>query len=93
MNRRWRAAAPLLLGLALPGCVASAIAGATVAAVKAPFKVGGAVIDATTTSRAEADRNRGRALRKQEEAAAREAKRTRRAAERFARRDAETAPR
>lgn len=77
---------PLLLLLApmLGGCVASAVAGVAVAVVKAPFQVGGAVIDATTTSQEEADRNRGRELRKAEEAeakAARKAEKARREAE------------
>ncbi len=51
------------------------------AVVKAPFQLGGAVIDATTTSQAEADRNRGKALRKQEKADAKAAKKSRRKAE------------
>lgn len=43
--------------------------------VTAPFKIGSAVVDATTTSQSEADRNRGRAIRKQEERDARDAQR------------------
>ena len=35
--------------------------------VTAPFKVAGAVIDATTTSQSEADEKRGREMRKAEE--------------------------
>jgi hypothetical protein len=59
----------------LSGCVATAVASVAVAVVKAPFQVAGVVVDATTTSKAEADRNRGRDLRKQEEADAKAAKR------------------
>ena len=71
---------PLLLVYPLlGGCVVGAVAGAAVAVVKAPFQVGGAVIDATTTSQEEADRNRGRALRKQEEAEAKAAKKAEKA--------------
>jgi uncharacterized protein with LGFP repeats len=58
------------LALLLGGCVASAVK----TVVTAPFKVGGAVIDATTTSQAEADRNRGREARKAEERAEKERK-------------------
>ena len=46
----------------LAGCVSTA---ETV--VTAPFKVVGKGVDWATTSQAEADRNRGRAIRKQEE--------------------------
>jgi hypothetical protein len=64
----------------LGGCVATAVAGAAVAVVKAPFQIGGAVIDATTTNQEEADRNRGKAIRKQEEAEAKAAKKAQREA-------------
>jgi hypothetical protein len=71
---------PLLLLCPLLGsCVVSAVAGAAVAVAKAPFQVGGAVIDATTTSQEEADRNHGRALRKEEEAKAKAAKKAEKA--------------
>jgi hypothetical protein len=59
----------LLLLLLLPGCLSTAAA-----IVTAPVKVVGAGIDAATTSREEADRNRGRELRRQEEAEARAAR-------------------
>lgn len=75
---------PLALGLA--GCVSTAVA-----VVKAPFQLAGAAVDGLTTSQEEADRNRGRALRKQEEEEARSARRIakeRRRAEREAREDA-----
>lgn len=70
---------PLILAPLLGGCVATAVAGAAVAVVKAPFQIGGAVIDATTTSQEEADRNRGKAIRKQEEAEAKAAKKAEKA--------------
>jgi len=61
----------LVVCLMLPGCVASmaasAVTGVAGGAVRAPFKVGGKVIDMTTTSQAEADRNLGRKARKQRE--------------------------
>jgi hypothetical protein len=69
----------MVLAPALGGCVATAVAGAAVAVVKAPFQLGGAVIDATTTSQEEADRNRGKAIRKQEEAEAKAAKKAEKA--------------
>lgn len=65
-----RLAALAALAPALTGCVSMA---KTV--VTAPFKIGSAVVDATTTSQSEADRNRGRAIRKQEERDARDARR------------------
>ncbi len=72
---------PLALGAA--GCVSTAVA-----VVKAPFQVAGAGIDMMTTSQEEADRNRGRAIRKQEEADAKaykKAEKERRKAEKAAR--------
>lgn len=74
----------LPLGLLLTGCVSTAVA-----VVKAPFQLAGAAVDGLTTSQEEADRNRGRAIRKQEEAedrAARKAEKARRKAEREAQR-------
>ncbi|WP_246610969.1 hypothetical protein [Aquisediminimonas profunda] len=47
----------------LAGCVGSVVK----TVVAAPIKAAGAFVDATTTSQAEADRNRGREIRKQEE--------------------------
>jgi len=75
----------LPLALALVGCVSTAVA-----VVKAPFQLAGAAVDGLTTSQEEADRNRGRAIRKQEEAedrAARKAEKQRRKAEREAERE------
>lgn len=53
----------LALPVVLCGCVAQVAADV----VTAPFKVAGAVIDATTTSQREADEKRGREMRKAEE--------------------------
>ncbi|MFM5915865.1 MAG: hypothetical protein ACKOPR_14180 [Chakrabartia godavariana] len=53
----------LALPLVLCGCVAQMAANV----VTAPFKVAGAVFDATTTSQSEADEKRGREMRKAEE--------------------------
>ena len=55
----------------LSGCVASIAADV----VTAPVKVAGKVVDATTTSQAEADQKRGREARKAEKKARKEAKR------------------
>ena len=62
---RLAALAPLLL---LPGCIAAAVAGVAVAAVKLPFQVAGAAVDGLTTSQEEADRNAGKKARKEREA-------------------------
>ena len=59
----------LALPLIVSGCVSTAVA-----VVKAPFQIVGAGVDALTTSQAEADRNRGRALRKQDEADTKDAR-------------------
>jgi len=72
----------LPLAMVVAGCVSTAVA-----VVKAPFQLVGAGVDVMTTSQEEADRNRGRALRKQDEAAAKADKRAekqRRKAEREA---------
>lgn len=63
--------------LVLTGCigVATSVAKAPFAAVsvaKVPFKAGGKLVDWTTTSQAEADRNYGRRMRKAEEREGRE---------------------
>jgi len=47
--------------------VASGCVSAVKTVVTAPFKVGGAVIDAATTSQSEVDEKRGREMRKAEE--------------------------
>jgi hypothetical protein len=61
----------LLLPVLLSGCIASVAADV----VTAPIKVAGKVIDATTTSQAEADQKRGREARKAEKKARKDAKR------------------
>jgi len=65
---------PLLpLVLFLPGgCIVGSIAKTAVDVVSIPVKVVGSGVDAVTTSQSEADEKRGRQLRKQDEARARE---------------------
>lgn len=70
----------------LSGCVGSVVK----TVVTAPIKATGAVIDATTTSQAEADRNRGRELRKQEERDEKLRKKQEKAAREQTRRDGST---
>jgi PBP1b-binding outer membrane lipoprotein LpoB len=60
----------ILLALLLPGCVSTVTSVAT-----APFKVVGKAADWATTSQSEADRNRGREIRKAEEKARKQCKR------------------
>jgi hypothetical protein len=57
----------ILIALALASLLSGCIARTAVDIVTLPVKVAGAGVDAVTTSQAEADRNRGRAIRKQEE--------------------------
>ena len=57
----------LLLAPALSGCVVGTIASTAVDIAKIPVKAVSAGVDAATTTKAEADRNRGRALRQEEE--------------------------
>ena len=66
MISRWLV---LPLAMVVAGCVSTAVA-----VVKAPFQLVGAGVDVMTTSQEEADRNRGRAIRKQDEAAAKAVK-------------------
>jgi len=61
----------LPLALMLSGCVARTAANI----VTLPVRAVGAGVDAVTTSQEEADRNRGREIRKQEEREAKERKR------------------
>jgi outer membrane murein-binding lipoprotein Lpp len=78
----------VIAALMLGGCLARA----AVDVVTLPVRAVGAGVDAMTTSQEEADRNRGREIRKQEEREAKEARRAekeRRRAERDARRDDE----
>jgi hypothetical protein len=57
----------MVVPLALGGCVVGTVAKTAVDVVTLPVKVVSAGVDAATTSQAEADRKRGRELRKQEE--------------------------
>src|SRR3546814_16269829 len=59
---------PLLFLVVLSGCIARTAADI----VTLPVKAAGAGVDGVTTSQDEADRNRGREIRRQEERAARE---------------------
>ena len=61
---------PTLLG----GCVVGTIASTAVDIATLPVKVAAAGVDAATTSQSEADQNRGRKLRKAEEAAGKRAR-------------------
>lgn len=76
------------LAVALTGCVARA----AYDVVTLPVRAGSQVVDWSTTSQSEADRNRGRRDRKAEERAEREAKKAAKA-EAKAQRDAERAAR
>ena len=67
---RMRSLLPLLL-LLPGGCIVGSIAKTAVDVVSIPVKVVGSGVDAVTTSQSEADENRGRELRKQDEARAR----------------------
>jgi outer membrane murein-binding lipoprotein Lpp len=60
----------LLGSLVLTGCIGTVVK----TVVTAPIKAAGAVVDAATTSQAEADRNRGRAARKEEQRAEKDRK-------------------
>src|SRR3546814_2199775 len=68
---------PLLFLVVLSGCIARTAADI----VTLPVKAAGAGVDAVTTSQDEADRNRGREIRRQEERAARERARNARSEE------------
>lgn len=70
-----------MLPIVSGGCVSTAVS-----VVKAPFKAAGQVVDWTTTSQDEADRNAGRKLRKQEAREGRE----RQAHDKACRKDPET---
>lgn len=78
----------ILLGLAplLSGCVVATVAGVAVGAVKTTARAAGTVVetavDATTTTQQEADEDRGRAIRLEEERQAKEAERQRKEAAR-----------
>lgn len=71
----------------LSGCVVATVAGVAVGAVKTTARAAGTVVetavDATTTTQQEADEDRGRAIRLEEERQAKEAERQRKEAERL----------
>jgi hypothetical protein len=81
-----RLLALLALAPLLSGCVVATVAGVAVGAVKTTAKAAGTVVetavDATTTTQQEADEDRGRAIRLEEERQAKEAERQRKEAER-----------
>ena len=64
----------LILAAALPlsGCIVGSVAKTAVDVAKLPVKAASAGVDAVTTSQAEADQKRGRAIRKAEEQRGRE---------------------
>ncbi|AHE56890.1 hypothetical protein [Sphingomonas sanxanigenens] len=72
-----------IAALLLSGCLART----AVNVVTLPVKAGSKAVDWTTTSRDEADRNRGRKMRKQEEREAKERKRAEREARKARERD------
>jgi len=65
----------ILIALSLFTGLSGCLARAAVDVVTLPVKAVGSGVDAVTTSQEEADRNRGRALRKQEERERREQER------------------
>lgn len=67
---KFKMVAALIGALLLTGCVGTVVK----TIVTAPIKAAGAVVDAATTSQAEADRNRGRAARKEEQRAEKDRK-------------------
>ena len=91
-----RLLAVLALAPLLSGCVVATVAGVAVGAVKTTARAAGTVVetavDATTTTQAEADEDRGRAIRLEEERQRKEAERQRQEAERQ-RKEAERAAR
>jgi hypothetical protein len=84
----------LLLPLAglLTGCIVASAAHTATDVAMAPVHAAGWTYDRMTTSQAEADRNRGRAMRRQEERDAKQRRREERDARRQAERDSSQAP-
>ena len=77
-----RLLAPFALLALLPGCVVATVAGAAVGtAVKVTGAAVGTAVDAATTTQKEADEDRGKAMRKEEERQRKEAENARKAAE------------
>lgn len=71
----------ILLSLAVAATLSGCVARAAYDVGTAPIRAGSKVVDWSTTSRSEADRNRGRRVRKQCEKASKEARRRARAGE------------
>ena len=67
--------AALAMALPLSGCAIGTVASTAVQVATLPVKAVSKTVDLATTSQAEADRKRGRELRKQDEQRAREARR------------------
>ena len=66
-----------LAALALTGCVAKTAVDAAVGVVTLPVKVASAGVDAAVTTQAEADRKRGRQIRREEECLGKEERKAR----------------
>ena len=64
----------ILLPILLSGCVVETVAKTAVDVVSIPVKIVSAGVDAATTSQSERDEKRGREIRKQEEAAGKQAR-------------------
>ncbi|MGA9581181.1 MAG: hypothetical protein WBR13_04320 [Allosphingosinicella sp.] len=64
--------------LALPGCIARTAVDTAVSVATLPVKVASAGVDAVVTTQAEADRKRGRQIRRQEECMGKEERKARR---------------
>ncbi len=56
-----------LLALALSGCLASTVLSTATSVATAPVRIGSKAVDLATTSQSEADENRGRAMRKNDD--------------------------
>jgi hypothetical protein len=67
-----------LAALALSACAAATAVDTAVSVVTLPVKVASAGVDAVTTTQAEADRKRGRQIRRQEECIGKEERKARR---------------
>ena len=65
----------LPLSLLVSGCIVGTVAKTAVDVATLPVKAASAGVDAVTTSQSEADENRGRALRKEDERRGKEARR------------------
>ena len=66
-----------LTALLLPGCIAQTAVDTAVSVATLPVKVASAGVDAVVTTQAEADRKRGRRIRRQEECIGKEERKAR----------------